>query len=347
MAHVRPAPFAASAGKNIGLGTLVALLLMGWVAWQLIQWGVVNASWNATSAAQCEPGGACWAVIRARYRLLFFGLYPIEEQWRTAAACFIALGTVGLTAWTRLWSVRRLSLLLIGAAGLILLSLRGGVPGLPFVPTDKWGGLSLTVFLYVYGVLLGFPLGVGLALLRINQSKALANTAAFIIDTVRTLPMVMVLFTVGVLMPLVMPDWMAGDKLWRVTLAFAFVFACYQSEIVRAGFQSIPRTQEEAAKALALSPYLRVRLVLLPQGLMNGLPATVNLLVATFKETSIVAIIGFFDFTAAAQAAYGTAEWTNAYLEVYFVVAAFYFVCASAVGWLGHRVERMLGASRG
>jgi len=154
--------------------------------------------------------------------------------------------------------------------------------------------------------------------------------------------MVMILFTVGVLAPLLIPGMFSGDKLWRVAIAFAFVYGCYQSEIVRAGLQAIPRQQEEAAKALALSKYLRLRLVLLPQALTNGLPATINLLVATFKETSIVAIIGFFDFTASAQTAYGNAEWANAYLEVYLFVGATYFLCATGLGWLGSRLERRL-----
>jgi general L-amino acid transport system permease protein len=142
------------------------------------------------------------------------------------------------------------------------------------------------------------------------------------------------------------PGALSGDKLWRVALAFAFVYGCYQSEIVRAGLQAIPPTQEEAAKALALGPWLRLRLVMLPQGLANGLPASINLLVATFKETSIVAIIGFFDFTASAQAAYGTAQWTNAYVEVYLFIGAVYFSCASAIAWLGHRLEYRLRAAR-
>ncbi|MGA0569518.1 amino acid ABC transporter permease [Variovorax sp. VNK109] len=335
-------------GKHLRIGTVAAVMLLAWVAWNLIQWGVVNASWSVTSASQCNPDGACWAVIRARYHLLFFGLYPIEEQWRAALACVAALGAIGLTAWPRLWHMRTVGLLFLCTAGLIYALLRGGVPSvMPYVPTDKWGGFALTIFLYVFGVVLGFPIGVALALLRRHRSRAVSGVTAFVVDTMRTLPMVMVLFTVGVLVPMVAPEWLTGDKLWRVTLAFAFVYGCYQSEIVRAGLQSIPRTQEDAAKALALSPYLRLRLVLLPQGLTNGLPATVNLLVATFKETSIVAIIGFFDFTAASQAAYGNADWTNAYLEVYLVVAMCYFTCASAVGWLGHRVEKNLRQSRG
>ena len=67
-----------------------------------------------------------------------------------------------------------------------------------------------------------------------------------------------------------------------------------------------------------------------------------SLLVATFKETSLVAIIGFFDFTASAQTAYGNAEWANAYLEVYLFVGLAYFSCATALGWFGGRLERRL-----
>jgi general L-amino acid transport system permease protein len=222
----------------------------------------------------------------------------------------------------------------------------GVLPGMEWIPTDKWGGFALTLFMYVVGVVLGFPTGVVLALLRRNKRPAVAWIAGFVVDTIRTLPMVMILFSVGVLAPLLFPGQLSGDKLWRVGLAFAFVYGCYQSEIVRAGLQAIPHAQEEAAKALALSPYLRLRLVMLPQGLANGLPASVNLLVATFKETSIVAIIGFFDFTASAQAAYGTAAWSTAFMEVYLFVGAVYFGCASAIGWLGHRLEGRLRAAR-
>ena len=222
----------------------------------------------------------------------------------------------------------------------------GGVPGAPFVSTDRWGGLALTLFLYLIGIVTGLPCGVALALMRRSRHRALATSAAFVVDTVRTLPMVMILFTVGVLAPMVFPGGLAGDKLWRVAIAFGFAFGCYQSEIVRAGLQAIAVGQGEAAKALALSPYQRMRLVLLPQALTNGLPATVNLLVATFKETSIVAIIGYFDFAASAQAAYGNADWGGAYFEVYLFVAAVYFGFASIIGWLGHRIERRLRVDR-
>jgi general L-amino acid transport system permease protein len=326
--------------------TLAGAALVGWCAWVLLRWGVVEATWKAASAADCNPEGACWAVIAARWRLVMFGLYSPEEQWRAALASGVAILAFVLLQSSRTWHVRRVVAILAFAGIAFLVLMRGGLLGLPLVPTEKWGGFALTLFLYGCAVVVGFPTGVALALLRRSRRRAVAWAAGFVVDSVRTLPMVMILFSVGVLMPMVFPGALSGDKLWRVAMAFAFVYGCYQSEIVRAGLQAIPATQEEAAKALALSPYLRLRLVLLPQGLANGLPASVNLLVATFKETSIVAVIGFFDFTASAQAAYGTASWSTAYVEVYAFVGAVYFCCASVVAWFGHRLERRLRVAR-
>lgn len=323
------------------LATFLAAAVLAWLAWLLIKWAFIDATWSAASANECAPGGACWAVLRARYHIILFGLYPYEEHWRPALACILVIAVVAVLQWSRLWRLTTLAWSAAAVAIGFVLLMRGGF-GLSYVSTDRWGGFALTLFLYLVGVLLGFPLGIGLALMRRSSNPIVSSTTAFVVDAVRTLPMVMILFTVGVLAPIVIPGTFSGDKLWRVAIAFAFVYACYQSEIVRAGMQAIPRQQEEAAKAIALNKYLRLRLVLLPQALSNGLPATVNLLVATFKETSIVAIIGFFDFTASAQTAYGNAEWANAYLEVYLFVGLAYFACATALGWLGGRLERRL-----
>lgn len=342
-----PPPLAWSARRAASsAATGLAIALAAWALWTALQWTVVNATWVAPSSAQCDPAGACWAVIAARWRLIFFGLFPVEDQWRAAIASAAVVAAVGMLQWRWTWTLPRVGGLLAGTSALFLVLMYGGLFDLRYVPTDRWGGFALTLFLYLFGVVIGFPTGVALALLRRGRNIRVARITAFVVDTVRTLPMVMVLFTVGVLAPMLLPGEVSGDKLWRVAIAFAFVYGCYQSEIVRAGLQAIPRTQDEAAQALALGPFLRLRLVLLPQGLANGLPATVNLLVATFKETSIVAIIGFFDFTASAQAAFGTADWTNAFVEVYLFIGAVYFGCASAMAWLGHRVERRLATRR-
>jgi general L-amino acid transport system permease protein len=320
--------------------TSLAILTAGWLGWLLLRWTILDATWNASSYADCAPGGACWAVLRARYGLILFGLFPSQEHWRPAAACAIVIATAVLFQWPKLWRLDVIALAIVAVAVVFLVLMYGGLFVAPFVSTERWGGFALTLYLYFFGVIVGLPFGVCLALLRRSRHSGVADTTAFVVDTARSLPMVMVLFTVGVLAPMVLPEGLTGDKLWRVALAFAFVYACYQSEIVRAGLQAVPATQEEAAAALALSPYWRIRLILLPQAITHGLPATINLLVATFKETSIVSIIGFFDFTASAQAAYGNADWANAYVEVYLFIGAVYFLCANAIAWMGTRIER-------
>lgn len=331
-----------SPGPLSVIATGAGAVLILWAAWSLLEWGLVKATWSAASDKDCAVGGACWAVINDRLGLILFGLYPSNERWRAAFAVLAVFAFAFLLLWPRIWKPRRLIAITASTVACFLGLLFGGFAGMPYVPTDMWGGLAVTLFLYLVGSLIGIPLGVVLALLRRSRKVWVAESTALIVDGVRSLPMVMLLFSIAVLAPMVFPDALAGDKLWRVALAFAFVNGCYQSEIVRAGLQAIPFSQTEAAKALGLSAFRRMQLILLPQALSNGFPATVNLLVAMFKETSIVAVIGFFDFTASAHAAYGNAKWANAYVEVYIFIAAVYFACAGLIAWLGRTINREL-----
>src|SRR5262249_19639664 len=157
----------------------------------------------------------------ARYRLILFGLYPVDEQWRAALGCALVVATVLLFQWPRLWQVGTLAIGVGLTSAIFLALMYGGVLGMTFVPTDRWGGLALTIYLYVCGILVGLPLGVTLALLRRSKRPSVSSATAFLVDTVRTLPMVTILFSIAVLAPMAFPDWLLGDKLWRVALAFA------------------------------------------------------------------------------------------------------------------------------
>lgn len=229
------------------------MLLVFWLAWLAVRWGLINATWSANSAAECAPGGACWAVLRARYGVILFGLFPAEERWRAGLAILVVMVAVLFLSWPRMWTLGRIGATASVALTVFLVLMYGGVAGLSYIPTDLWGGLALTLFLYLAGVVLGMPIGVALALARRSNRPWLSNGAAFVVDAVRTLPMIMVLFAVGVLAPMVLPGAFAGDKLWRVAVAFAFVNGCYQSEIVRAGLQAVARR-----KALMRIDYLEV-----------------------------------------------------------------------------------------
>jgi general L-amino acid transport system permease protein len=220
--------------------------------------------------------------------------------------------------------------------------MRGGVFGLMDVTTDRWGGLALTLFIFASVVLLGFPLSIVLALARRSELPIIRRMAAFFIDLTRSFPLLAILFAAAVILPFALPNWLQGDKLYRVILAFAFFFACYQAEVVRGGMQSVPAGQEEAAKALGLKYLQRVALIILPQAFRNSLPATINQVVITFKETSVVVIIGFFEVMASGNAAFGSGEWTHAYVEVYVFVALIYFVFVFTLSRYGAYLERRM-----
>lgn len=91
---------------------ITAALIAGlaYLAFRLFEWAVVNAIWSPDQPELCGPDrqGACWAVIAARWRLIMFGLYPFEEQWRSAISSAIVLGTVALSCFPVMWRAKGL-----------------------------------------------------------------------------------------------------------------------------------------------------------------------------------------------------------------------------------------------
>lgn len=331
-----------------GIVTVLAGAFLIWLVLTLLDWAVLNAVWGKAEPESCrEVTGACWAVIEARGRLVLFGLYPFEEHWRSTLACLVIVATMILSCVPALWSLWRLSALWLAGFGLFVLLMYGGIFGLSVVTTEQWGGLSLTVFIFAAVFVLGMPMAVALALARRSQLPVIHWMAAIFIDTVRSLPLLAILFAAAVVVPFVVPDWAQGDKLGRVVFAFAVFFAAYQAEIIRAGIQSIPSGQEEAAQALGMSYRSVVFDIILPQAFRNTLPSTINQVVITFKETSIVTIIGFFEVTASASAAVGRGDWGAYYVEVYVFVALVYFVFVFGLSRYGAYLERRTRLSHG
>lgn len=332
------------------LNTLVTLTfaaLVAWVLWHLINWGILHATFSAANKENCGHGaeGACWAVIDARWRLILFGLYPFEEQWRSAIACVAIVITGALSCVPWFWSARRIAILWLTGFATFYVLMRGGMFGLTTVFEQNWGGLSLTIFIFASTTLLGMPLAIVFALLRRSELPWIARTMGVIIDTIRSLPLLSIMFTFAIVLPFVLPGWMIGDKLYRVIVGYSLFFACYQAEIIRGGIQALPAGQEEAAKALGIGYWHRIGYIVLPQAFRNALPPTINQLVITFKETSLVVIIGFFEILASGNAAYGNAEWNFAHVEVYCFVGFLYFIFVFALSRYGAYLERRMAVA--
>lgn len=319
--------------------SIVVFGTLGYLLWLALDWAVFNAVWSAEDVGNCGHGGACWSVISGRYRLILFGLYPFDEHWRSTLACAAIIGTVIVSCFPWTWTGKRLAGSWIVGLATYFLLMDGSLLGLQQVTTDQWGGLALTLFLFASVVLLGMPMGLGLALMRRSEMPVVRGFAAFFIDFIRSLPLLTTLFTAAVVVPILLPEWLQGDKIWRVIIAFALFFACYQAEVFRGGFQAIPKGQFEAGKALGLSYFNILSRIVLPQVFRHALPSTINMVVVTFKETAIVIIIGFFDILASANAAFGTAEWAPYFLEVYVFVAAIYWVFIFSLGQYGEYLK--------
>ena len=324
---------------TIGVG-----VLLFWLAWTALDWAVFRAVFNKEDVALCREAnvGACWSVIDARHRLILFGLYPYDEHWRSTLAAVVIVGTVILSCVPWFWAAKRIVILWITGFATYYLLMEGSTLGLPQVTTDKWGGLSLVLFLFSSVVLLGMPMGLGLALMRRSRLPMLRLTASLLIDFIRSLPLLATLFTAAVVLPILLPSWLEGDKIWRVIIAFSMFFACYQAEVFRGGFQAIPPGQFEAGRALGMGKWQILIAIVLPQVFRHALPATINMVVVTFKETAVVIIIGFFDLLASASAAFGTGEWVAYYMETYLFVAFIYWAFITSLSRYGEYLKGTL-----
>ncbi|MBL8570709.1 MAG: amino acid ABC transporter permease [Phreatobacter sp.] len=326
--------------------TLITLVLFAVAAFLLgsvIRWAFIDSLWKETREGQCATvSGACWAVIQARYRLILFGLYPYDEHWRSALACLVALSMVLLSCMPRFWSLRRLVAIWLCGAGIFVLLMRGGVLGLPLVTTDKWGGLALTLYVYLSTVIIGVPLGIVLALGRQSDLPAIRFVITMVVDFVRSIPILAVVFCAALFAPFILPGWLTPDTLYRVILAFAFFFSCYYAMIVTGGIQTVTPGQYDAAAALGLG-YWRCRLlIVMPQALRAALPATINHMVITLKETSVLIIIGMFELTASGNAALQSSQWQQYYIEVYIFVSLIYFTLSFSLSRYGAYLERKM-----
>lgn len=322
--------------------TVLSVGFIAIVAWKVLTWAFVGAVWTGEPEACRGATGACWAVITDRYRLILFGLYPFEEQWRSALACLAIVATVVLSCVPVFWSATRLPIIWVAGFAIFYLLMRGGVFGLPVVLETQWGGLALTMFVFSLTVLIGMPLAIVLALLRRSTLPVISATTALFIDAIRSLPLIAILFTAAIVLPFALPGFLIGDKLYRVIVGAALFFAVYQAEIIRGGMQALPPGQQEASAALGLNYWQTISRIILPQAFRHALPPTINQVVISFMDTSLIVILGFFEVTASGNAAFSSGGWNEKFIEVYCFVALIYFAFTFSLSRYGAYLERKL-----
>ena len=319
--------------------SLGCLALLAWLLPPFLGWAVINATWHGNAQTCRANGGACWAFIGEKFWFSIFGLYPYEERWRPALMLGILVVMVLATTRRRFWNAWLLLAWGLAAAVMLLL-MAGGLLGLAPVPTRQWGGLTITGIIAVYGLSLGYPLAVLLALGRRSRLLVLRWFATGVIEVVRGVPLISLLFMAAIMLPLFLPDGVTLDRLARVLVAYTLFTAAYMAEVVRGGLQAMPRGQYEAAEALGLSYWQRMRVVILPQALTITIPAQVNTFIGLFKDTTLVVVIGVFDFFTTLRAALGDSNWLGFATEAYLFAAMVYFVLCFAMSKYSQKLER-------
>ena len=334
------------------LVTVAVLTVLSWLAWRAFDWGVLRAVTRADYAACKLPGtGACWGFVAEKWRLILFGRYPYEDQWRPALATGAVIAMLVASALPAGWSRRGARWLAVGwvaALGVFFLLMFGGAFGLEMVGTERWGGLPLTVILTLLAMGVSTPLGVLLALARRSNLPLLRSAAAAYVELVRGVPLLTVLFVATFVLPLVLPPGWRIDPFWRVTIGLVFFQAAYMAETVRGGLQTLPRGQLEAGTSLGLRYWQLQRAIVLPQALVAVIPAFVNNLLSTFMDTSLVTVVSMYDLTGSLRLALGDPRWRDFFIEGYLFIGSVYFFGSFAMSRYSQWLERRLqpGAGR-
>ena len=326
--------------------TLLILAVLALAVPKLVAWAILHAVFAPDPTACRAAKGACWGFIVEKLRLMTFGTYPYEEQWRPLVVMVLLLSLIGATMNLAWWG-RRLWLSWLVLVPVMWLLMRGGVPGLPRVDTDKWGGLPLTLILSANGIVLSFPLAVALALGRRSELPVIKALSVGYIELVRGVPLITVLFMASLMIPLFLPEGITVDKVLRAQIGFILFAAAYEAEVIRGGLQAIPKGQLEAADALGLSYGQKMGLIVLPQALKVVIPPMVNTFIGFFKDTSLVIIIGLFDLLGAVRLASSDVEWRIFYVEGLVFVGLVYFAFCYAMAVYARRLEARLNATTG
>lgn len=330
------------------VATVVFLAVALWLLPGLLNWALAKAVF-ATSFQQCQEArgvGACWGVVAEKYRLIIFGRYPFDEQWRplVATAAMVALL---VASCVRLFWKPWLVLLWLAVLALFFALMFGGFAGMEYVDTDRWGGLPLTVLLATLSIVLAFPLSIAVALGRRSIMPAIKTVCVLYIELIRGVPLISVLFMASFMFPLFMPPGTSIDVLLRVLVGITLFAAAYMAEIVRGGLQAIPKGQQEAADTLGLSYWQTQRKIILPQALAMVVPGIMNNFISIFKDTSLVTIVSLYELTGAMGLALNSdADWRPFKIEAYLFIAAIYFVFCFSMSRYSLWIEKRLSVSK-
>ncbi|MBB1162187.1 amino acid ABC transporter permease [Aquariibacter albus] len=198
-------------------------------------------------------------------------------------------------------------------------------------------GLAFSVQLTLIAMVCGIALGTVLALMRLSGKPWLVIPASIYVNTLRSIPLVMVILWFFLLIPLLIGRPMGAELSALIT--FTIFEAAYYSEIMRAGIQSVPRGQVQAGYAVGMSYAQTMQLVVLPQAFRNMLPVLLTQTIILFQDTSLVYAIGAYDLLKGFEVA---GKNFNRPVETYLLAALVYFIICFSLSMLVRRLQQKI-----
>ena len=308
--------------------------------------------WFLTRPGLGEPGRiiAFGLVLLAGFHWLaaFFGWYPMLQKARIS---FLVLALFALAASNFAGDKKvRQGFVMAWACTMAvlhyLITMVNTPSTLEGVQADSFiGGFMMTLTLAIFSLTLSFPIGVLLALARTSKLPIFRLLSTTFIEVSRGVPLITVLFLFATIIPLFLPPEMEPPaKLAMAIVALILFSAAYVAENIRGGLQSVRRGQFEAADAMGLSTAQRIGLIVLPQGLRVSIPPLVGQAIATYKETSLIAIIGLFDFLLIANKVIpAQTAFIGKRFEPLLFVSLLYWIGAYSMSRYSRSLERRLG----
>ncbi len=202
-------------------------------------------------------------------------------------------------------------------------------------------GLIFSVQLTLIAMVGGIAIGTLLALMRLSGKKWLVAVAAFYVNTLRSIPLVMVILWFFLLIPLLIGRPMGAEL--SAIITFTVFEAAYYSEIMRAGIQSVPKGQVYAGYAVGMTYAQCMQLIVLPQAFRNMLPVLLTQTIILFQDTSLVYAIGAYDLLKGFEVA---GKNFNRPVETYLVAAVVYFIICFSLSMLVRQLQKKIAIIR-
>ncbi|HEV2513306.1 amino acid ABC transporter permease [Bosea sp. (in: a-proteobacteria)] len=350
--------------------SLIVIPVLAWVLYAFAVWVLAEARWEViggslkvlmTGIYPAEQLWRAWFALAMLCAMFGAGLGLSVRPGRTAltvvalagavvaasAAAVVGAGAgaltagsaaLGIAAWVgvhRSASARRLVLpgLLAGVVAIFAVL---SPPGF-----ELWGGLLLSVVLTITVSILTVPFGILLALGRQSRIASLRVICTAYIETMRSVPLILVVYWIWIIVPLLAPD-ASIPSLLRGMAGYALFFAAYVAEYVRSGLQAVPKGQVEAARSLGMSSWTVNVDIVLPQALRVVVPSLVGQILDIFNGATLVFIIGLTDFLRAGQMILADPQNSGRTYEIYVFLFAVYFAIGGAITFASRRLEAHL-----